>query len=205
MKRDAMVWCGRLLVVLMTVALLPAGAEPAAAEDNLPQRFQANMMAAGGPGGRPSSMLEFSVSSWTTEEDRQQVLTEIKEASSQQVRNRNRAVARALRGAPRIGTIALRGSTGWPLRFSREVPMEDGGRHVRLATDRPVTFIEAYANLTVGDFDVTLIELTFDKDGNGSGVLSLGTEVRWNDETEAIEITNFTSQPIRLGNVRQIK
>ena len=45
--------------------------------------------------------------------------------------------------------------------------------------------------------------MTLDAEGNGEGVLSLGTEVRWNDKEEKLEVTNFSSQPIKLGNVRR--
>jgi hypothetical protein len=33
----------------------------------------------------------------------------------------------------------------------------------------------------------------------------VGTEVIWNDETGKIEVTNVTSQPVKLGNVRPAK
>ena len=39
----------------------------------------------------------------------------------------------------------------------------------------------------------------------GEGLLSLGTEVKWNDQAGKIEITNVTSQPIKLGDVRPVE
>jgi hypothetical protein len=97
----------------------------------------------------------------------------------------------------------LRAQTSWPIRYSRHGKTADGGHRILLATDRPVSFAEAIANSQVGDFDVTMIELVFDAEGNGSGTISVGTEVRWNDSTESLEVTNFSSQPVRLGNVRR--
>lgn len=191
------------LCLLLAFAALPA---PTLAEDPsvLPANFQANVMAVtGSPGGARSTMIEIRVRDWTTEEERQEVLTEIKESSAQSARNRNRAVARALRGASRVGSMNLRAQTGWPIRYSRHNKTADGGHRILLATDRPVSFAEAITNAQVGDFDVTMIELTFDAEGNGSGVISVGTEVRWNDSTNKLEVTNFSSQPIRLGNVRR--
>ncbi len=149
-------------------------------------------------------MLEIRIREWTTEEEREQVLSEIKEASSQSTRNRNRAVARALRCASRVGSMNLRAQTSWSVRYSRMTQMPDGKKRIILATDRPVSFSEALnTGSVVGDFDVTLIEMTLDAEGNGDGVLSLGTEVRWNDGDNKIEVTNFSSQPIKLGNVRR--
>ncbi len=57
----------------------------------------------------------------------------------------------------------------------------------------------------LGDFDVTIILLTVDESGKGEGILSLGTEVKWNDSTNKLEVTNVTSQPIKLGDVRPAK
>ena len=192
---------GIALLLPMVGLLTPTTTEAA----DLPMNFQANVMVtqSGMPGPR-SSMIEIRVREWTTEEDRQQVLTEIKEASAQSTRNRNRAVARALRGASRVGSMNLQAQTSWPIRYSRMTKMDDGKLRIVLATDRPVSFTEAMnQGSAVGDFDVTLIEMTLDAEGNGEGVLSLGTEVRWNDKEERLEVTNFSSQPIKLGNVRR--
>lgn len=199
----------RLVAVVAGVALLAPAIgliTPALAEStDLPMSFQANVMVtqSGTPGPR-SSMLEIRIREWTTDEEREQVLAEIKEASAQGTRNRNRAVARALRGASTVGSMNLQAQTSWPIRYSRMFYGDDGTVRIVLGTDRPVSFTEALNQASlVGDFDVTLVELTLDAEGNGDGVLSLGTEVRWNDEDNKIEVTNFSSQPIKLGNVRR--
>jgi len=172
---------------------------------NLPMNFQANVIAVPGTaGGARGTMIEIRIREWTTEEERQQVLTEIKEASAQSGRNRNRAVARALRGASRVGSMNLRGTTGWPIRYSRITQLPDGGQRIILATDRPVSWNEALnTGSVVGDFDVTALELTLDAEGNGEGRLSVGTEVRWNEAAEKLEVTNFSVQPATLGNLRR--
>lgn len=191
------------LALLLPLVGVPT---PAVAEESaeLPMNFQANVMAVtGGSGAARSTMIEIRIREWTTDEERHQVLTEIQEASAQSGRNRNRAVARALRGASRVGSMNLRGTTGWPIRYSRLAQNADGSQRIMLATDRPVSFVEAFNSSMAGDFDVTMIELTLDAEGNGDGVLSVGTEVRWSDEAGELEVTNISSQPVRLGNVRR--
>jgi len=195
--------------VLVTWLLLASIVTPSVvvAEESiseLPWNLQANaMVTQSGTGGRRSSALQLRITAWTTEEDREQILTEIQEATAQGGRRGNRAVARALRGAARVGTLNAPGQMGWSLRYARATPMPDGKQRVLLATDRPVAFAEAWTSTRGGDFDVTVIQLTLDAEGNGEGTLSFGTEVIWNTETESLEVTNITSQPIALGNVRR--
>ena len=199
-------WVAALATALTLLLPLVGMPSSAAAEESsdLPLNFVANVMvASGGLGRQASSMLEIRIREWTTEEERQQVLTEIQEASAQGGRTRNRAVARALRGASSVGSMNLRAQTGWPIRYSRRTQTADGKQRILLATDRAVSFAEAFnTGSAAGDFDVTMIELTLDAEGSGEGVLSVGTEVRWNDQTGKLEVTNFSSQPIKLGNVR---
>ena len=191
------------IALLLTIVGLLTPTTSVAAD--LPMNFQASVMVtqSGMPGPR-TSMIEIRVREWTTDEEREQVLSEIKEASAQSTRNRNRAVARALRGASTVGSMNFQAQTSWPIRYSRMYQGTDGTVRIVLATDRPVSFTEALnQGSAVGDFDVTIVELTLDAEGNGEGVLSLGTEVRWNDKDEKLEVTNFSSQPIKLGNVRR--
>jgi len=190
-------------LVLALIPLFTIAGALAAAENELPENFQANVMVVTGqPGGPRSNLLQIRIREWTTDEERGQLLTEIQESTTQGARNRNRAVAQALRGGSTIGSINLRATTSWPLRFSRQYPLENGGRRILLATDRPVTFQEEFTSSVARDFDVTVIELMLDKDGQGEGTLSVGTEVTWNPQTEKLEVTNFSTQATRLTNVR---
>ena len=192
-----------ILALTAIVLTLLLGGAPAAAKDQNKSidSYQANAMATGA--GSRSSMVEINIYGWTTEEDRAETLAEIQAAYEENARNRDRSVAKALRGLPKVGYMFFAGRQGWPIRYARAVDVGDGTRRILLATDRPVSFAEAYANSQLGDYDVTLVELTVDASGNGTGVLSLGTEVVWNKETEKLEVTNVTSQPVRLENVRR--
>ena len=195
-------------LALILGLLMPLIGTPSAAvaeeSFDLPMNLQGNLMLAqSGTGGRRSSMLQIRIREWTTEEERHQILSEIQESSAQGGRNHNRAVARALRGGSRVGTLNVPGGTGWSLRYSRVGKTSEGKYRIILATDRPVAFAEAWNSSMAGEFDVSVIQLTIDAEGKGEGTLSLGTEVRWNSETERLEVTNLSSQPIRFGDVRR--
>ena len=76
---------------------------------------------------------------------------------------------------------------------------------LHFSSDRPVSFQEVYSQSQLGDFDTSIMILNVDDEGNGDGIISVGTEVLWNEQTGKLEVTNVTSQPVKLGNVRKVK
>lgn len=180
------------------ILALALGAMPALAQKSIEQ-FQANAIVQTRGAG---SMMEINIYRWSADEERDELVQAIKDATKS--RRRNRDVATALRGQEKTGFAFLAGRTGWPLRYSREFKTEKG-RQIILATDRPVSFGEVYSQGQLGDFDTTIIILNVDDEGRGDGIVSVGTEVLWNDKTGKLEVTNTTSQPVKLGNVRPAK
>jgi hypothetical protein len=189
---------GVVLVVAFTLMAMPAAAKD---KNKSIESYSANAIVQTGGG---SSMAEINIYRWTTDEERGELLEAVKKATENPRKN-SREIAKALRGQKKAGYAFFAGRQGYPLRYARSFDMGDGKRQIILATDRPVSFQEVYQQTQLGDFDVTLVVLNVDESGKGEGRLSLGTEVRWNDQEEKIEITNVTSQPILLGNVRPAK
>lgn len=186
--------------VALTLALVLAAVPVAAKDKNKSiEKYQANaIMQTGGGAG---SMAEINIYRWSSEDERAEILEAIKKATADPRKN-SREVAKALRGQKKAGYAFMAGKQGYPLRYAKSFDMGDGNRQVILATDRPVSFGEVYNQTQLGDFDVTLVVLSVDKDGKGTGILSLGTELKWNDKEGKIELTNTSSQPIKLGDVR---
>ena len=127
--------------------------------------------------------------------ERGQILEVIKGATGGKPNNRK--VAQELRGQKKTGYVWFAGKQGYPLRYARKFDMGDGKTQIILATDRPVSFGEVYSGSQAGDWDVTMMLLNLDKDGKGDGLLSMGTEVTWNE--------SMTSQPTKLTDVRPNK
>lgn len=192
----------RMIATSMIVLVLFLGAVAAQAKKEAIEKFQANAMAVDGPGGTRSAVLYLNIYEWSSDEDREEILDAIKEATAN--KRAYRAVPDALRKLGKAGYMFLAGGQGWPIRYARET-VSDGKRQIILAADRPVTFSEVYAGSAVRDFDITLIVLKFEDSSQGEGVASVGTEVTWNEAMGQIEITNFSSQPVRLGDVRQVE
>jgi len=115
------------------------------------------------------------------------------------------ALADALRAADRIGFIRApsNNTIGWQLRYAMIYAGPDNTRIIRLATDRPISFEEATNRLVRSwDFNVSLIELVVDEEGNGEGVIYAGVEFAYNETDDTFGIKSITTQPIRLNNVR---
>jgi hypothetical protein len=189
---------GGVLVVALTLTAIPAAAKD---KNKTLESYNANAIVQTGGG---ASMAEINIYRWSTDEERGELLEAIKKATADP-RTNSREIAKALRGQKKAGYAFMAGKQGYPLRYARSFDMGGGKRQIILATDRPVSFQEVYQQTQLGDFDVTLVVLNLDENGKGEGLLSLGTEVKWNDQAGKIEITNVTSQPIKLGDVRPAK
>ena len=192
----------RILGVALILALtLATGAAVAKDKNKTIESYHANAILQTGGG---ASMATINIYRWSTDEERDEIVEVIKKASAEN-RPNSRDVAKSLRGQSKTGYAFFAGQQGYPLRYARSFDIGDGKRQIVLATDRPVSFAEVWDQSRLGDFDVSLILLTVDENGKGEGILSLGTEVKWNDSTNKLEITNVTSQPIKLGDVRPAK
>jgi hypothetical protein len=44
-----------------------------------------------------------------------------------------------------------------------------------------------------------------DDEGSGEGRASVATKITWDGETRTLELENFTSDPVRLQNVKSIE
>ena len=187
-------------LVLLAVVLLVAVPVVAKKKHDIIEKYEGNAIAQVQGG---SSLAEINIYRWTSDEEREELLGEVKDATAHS-RPNDRAVAKALRGYEKVGYAFFASQQGYPLRYARKFEMPDGKTKIILATDRPVSFQEVYSQSQLGDFDVTLVVLNLDKDGKGDGYISVGTEVKWNDAEGKIEITNTSSQPVSLRGVRRV-
>ena len=107
-----------------------------------------------------------------------------------------------LQDLPRVGYIRTPNSVGYDLHYARHAPAEDGGDRIVIATDRYISFWEAYYRPRTIDYPFTFIEIHLNKDGEGEGKMSLATKVMADKETNQIVLENYASQPVLLQAVR---
>jgi hypothetical protein len=147
--------------------------------------------------GTPNAgRIEIVIERWSSDRERDELIATLKEKGSD-------ALLSKLQDMRRVGYIrdANGGSVGWDLHFARERKLEDGGRQIVLATDRPISAWEAFNRPRSADYDFTLADIRFDGDGKGVGKLAVAAKITTNRETGAIEIEDFASEPVRLTEV----
>ena len=185
---------GALTVLVLGFAFsMVAAALPA--EEELPLRFTAVAANMGARGPRGQVRLDITIDRWSSDEERGALMVAMKESTS-------RALADALRQQDRVGRLREIQGLGHDLRYARVTPLEGGGRQIILATDRPIAFGEVARSTRSQDSNVTLIQMTLDAEGRGSGQLMLGAEFSWDEAKNQLTIENLSSEPVRLNSIR---
>ncbi len=185
-----------VLLCLLSAFVVPAGAAPSPAPGAQDEgmSFAMNAQAT----GRGQTPMSITVTRWSSPDERDAFEEVFRDQGMQ-------ALADALRKAPEVGFIRAPSvsSTGWRLRYAMILPGRDNTRILRLATDRPISFVEANRRRQrTWDFNVTLIELVVDEEGRGDGALLAGVEFSYDESNETFGIKQISTQPVRLTNVR---
>src|SRR5262245_27351920 len=103
----------------------------------------------------------------------------------------------ALRTLPAIGYVQL-GETRTDLKYARERP--DGKPRLVLGTDRPVFFVGAGApdaKPRTG-YDMAVIELDIDAQGNGQGTMAAAARVRPAPDGSVI-VDDYADTPVKIS------
>jgi hypothetical protein len=89
------------------------------------------------------------------------------------------------------------------LRYARQFQDEGGRRRIVLALDRPISFAEAVYNPRWREYDVTLIVMDLDWQGNGEGQCAVSVRLSVDQERKALVIENFGTEPVRLTRIKK--
>jgi hypothetical protein len=91
---------------------------------------------------------------------------------------------------------------GTDIRYAMNHPGEDGGRRIVIITPRVIGFREARNQPRTTDYPFTLFEMRFDKSGKGEGRMAYATQIRFDKKKNQVELENYSSEPVRLNNLR---
>jgi hypothetical protein len=185
-----------LLVALAIVAAasLPATAQVASNTER--EAFTAFAVNISNVGPTRATPIDIVIERWSSDAERDRLFAIFKEKGPDDLLD-------ALRDTKRVGYIRTPDSLAYDLHYARQMPAEDGGRRIVLATDRPISFWEATRRPRSIDYPFTLIELRLDDNGEGVGKLSIATKITLEGNVMVLE--NFANQPVMLNNVRKTK
>jgi hypothetical protein len=180
----------------------------------LPETFTTNALVMGTHATGAQTRLQIKVERWSTPEEREQLLAKIIELGEGDNRRKlAQDQAKALQNQKECGFI--RDTSPNPAASRRQFPSErlryawqwrvegTAKRRLVLALDRPIGFMELYRSGRTLDYGITIIVLDLDEKNEGSGLLSLGTMVTFDQDTKRLTMENYSSEPVRLLNVRK--
>lgn len=181
--------CSLALAVILTAGA--AMSQTAGEKESFTAIAVANNNIATGTG-----TVQMDVTRWSTDAERMKLVDALRNKGPE-------ALLEELRKNRSTGTIRTPDSLGYDLRFAHQMPAEDGGRRIVLATDRPIGFWEATNKPRSIDYPFTVIQMQIAPDGKGTGTLSYATKIVARDNI--IELENFATSPVMLTQVEARK
>ena len=159
----------------------------------LPRQFAATAFGQAGTVAGRSFGLNLYITGWTTNQQVRDYISVLKEKGPD-------GLVRAMEKTSDVGRISPAGFVGTGFRFARYRPTANGGLHIVMVTNRPMSFGELYNNGRSTDYQFGIVVLNVDKDGKGTGQLAPVCKIKFNKKNE-LEIENFGQKPFRLANV----
>ena len=175
---------------ILALALLAAGALHAA------ERFEGHIVDMLGGGRRNTARFTLQVDQFTTDEE-VAPLVQVLASGGQE------ALVEALTRLPERGWLRIGDNLGYTVQVIRSF-QADGGRVVRVLTDRPIQMFELRNSTRSADYPVGIVELRLDAEGKGEGTLIVAASARF-DEHGKLEIESYRAEPLRILSVRTRK
>jgi hypothetical protein len=152
--------------------------------------------------GPKTATVDFTIERWSTEPQRQQLLSLIKKEKDSY--RANQELLKVLQKMPKVGYIRTPDTLAWDLRYSHQTPLPEGGRRIVLATDRPIAFAEARNSTRSMDYPFTIVEVHLDKNNEGEGKILAGTKL-YIDKENNLVLENYAQQPVRFNEIKKLK
>ena len=161
----------------------------------LPVRFTAFAIDMNNMGRSHSGTIDIKVDRWSSDAERDALVKVFMEKGPQKLLD-------ALQDSKSVGYIKGPQTLAWDLRFARQNQLDEGVTQILLLTDRPIGFAEARNQPRTIDYPFTLIDLRIKKDGTGVGKAAVATKIIFNKKKNVVELENYSSEPVRLNNIK---
>jgi hypothetical protein len=149
--------------------------------------------------GPRTAVIDFFIDRWSTDDERNQLLSIIGENQDP-----TQPLLRSLQKMPSVGRIRTSTSLGWDLRYAHEFKLDEGGRRIVLATDRPIGFMETRNQTRTMDYPFTIIEIRLNANDEGEGKILAGTKI-FVDKNKHLVLENYGQQPVRFNEIKKQK
>jgi len=163
-----------------------------AAAESKRESYAAVVVGTGGAIGGRTLNLNIHIDKYTSNQEVQEYLTLLREEGQEALRRKLEKV--------KVGRIAPTAAVGTDLSFARVFETEEG-KIIRLATPRPVAFLEAWRSGRSRDYPFTIMEIRLNREGKGVGSIIGGAQVSFDDEGQ-LDIESYGNQYAKLTNVR---
>lgn len=179
--------------VLVSFCLLSAVIFRSGAQEKMaPEEYQAQAMGQGTQMGQTFNVT-LRIEEYSTPEERQVLVDAFEKAGSQGLFN-------ALNKMKSKGRIAITGTLGYDVSFARKLPAADGTK-IRILTNRPITFGEAWTDSRSMDYNLSVLELDLVSQKNKStGTLLPASQFIIDKKTHELTIENYQN-PWKLVDV----
>lgn len=190
-------WSVFLLGCLLLGSLLFTTNAAEAKGDKVSELYRANAMVPGAVGPGASASVDIKINKFSTEEEEEDLRMALKAHGPQGLHKR-------MKKHQKTGFVAIRGERGYPTYYTQEI-MDAGKRNILILTDREIYFEEVYNREISTQFPFTMIMMELDDEGNGKGTAILGAELVWDEKQDALKVTGYSAEPIRLEGIQLIK
>ena len=182
--------CGAVAIACLVVVV---SFESAAQEDKpIREVYQAQAMGQSTQMGKTFNVT-INIERYSTPEERQVLVGAFQQAGSEGLFN-------SLKKMQSKGRIAITGTLGYDISFVRKIPTE-GGYKIRILTNRPIRFGEAWVNGRSTDYNLSALEIDLSNEKDKStGVLLPASRFKINKKTNELEVENYQN-PWKLQNI----
>jgi len=151
-----------------------------------------------------NAVIDIRINKWSNDKEREDLIATFLDKGQDKLLDK-------LRDLPEKGRISIPGRQGpdpnqtrlgWTLRYTRQWPGEDGGMRIMIATDRYMSFAEVRNRPRTYDYPFTFLEIHLNREGTGEGKMAVATQLRFDKKEKTIIFENYSSEPVRLTNVK---
>jgi hypothetical protein len=184
-----------LLAGFFVVASLGLGSLISSAQ-NKSETIQANAWGDVRTAGKVFNMT-IIINSYSTPEDQKTLIDAFNRGGQQEL-------VKTLWKMKTKGRIAVTGTLGNQIAYVRSFPTETG-RKIRILTQRPLKFAEAYYGGRSTSYDVSVVELNINKSDSkkSTGGLIIAARIKVDKKTNQIVVESYGSGPWRLSNIME--